>query len=148
MLSNEEKQKQFGEVFTPLELVDQILNKFESEIFGDPNKTWIDNSCGVGVFLVEIKKRLMTGLEKQIPDSSLREKHILEHQIFGVEIQEDNWRLCRINLGLTAGGNDGNIVCADALRYDYSFEKDISGGYVIRYKEIEDLFDWGDFNAI
>lgn len=100
-----------------------MLDQMDPSLFCDPNKTWLDNSCGHGVFLVEIKKRLMDGLKDKIPNPKEREQHILEKQIFGVEIQEDNWRQCRINLGLTPDGNDGNIECKNALTYDYSFEK-------------------------
>jgi type I restriction-modification system DNA methylase subunit len=144
MLSKQEKRKNHGEVFTPEPLVKEMLDKLDPSVFEDPSKTFIDNSCGHGVFLMEIKERLMEGLKEVFPDPIQREKHILENQIFGVEIQEDNWRQCRLNLGLSETGNDGNIVCADALEYDYSFEKDlVNGRYVIcnEKEEILSLFE-------
>ncbi len=122
-----EKRKIFGQVLTPLPLVQEMLDKLDPSIFNDPTRTFLDNSCGQGVFLTEIKRRLMEGLKSLFPDPKERERHILENQIFGIEIQEDNWRQCRINLGLTPDGNDGNIVCTDALTYDYSFEKTENG---------------------
>jgi type I restriction-modification system DNA methylase subunit len=138
-LSKEEKVDIFGEVFTPIELVKEILDKLDPALFKDSTKTFLDNSSGHGVFLIEVKNRLMEGLKGQFPDPIIREKHILENQIFGVEIQEDNWQQCRINLGLTPTGNDGNIVCADALRYNYSFLK-TETGYYINYQTDTTLF--------
>lgn len=141
ILSKEEKKKQFGEVFTPSELVNEILDQLPKEIWHDPNKTWLDNSCGAGAFLVEVKRRLMEGLAEWQPDPVAREAHILDKQIYGVELQPDNWRTCRKNLGLSETGNDGNIVCADGLTYNYSFEK-TDTGYKLTDNTFEDLFQF------
>lgn len=138
-LSKDEKKKQFGEVFTPPALVNEILDELPDEIWVDPDKTWLDNSCGAGAFLTEVKRRLMEGLAEWEPDAQKREAHILTKQIYGVELQADNWRTCRLNLGLTATGNDGNIVCADGLTYNYTFEKTESG-YRMSDNTFEDLF--------
>jgi hypothetical protein len=48
-------------------------------------------------------------------------------------------RQCRINLGLTPDGNDGNIVNTDALAYDYTFIKNSQGGYKLSGGSFEDL---------
>ena len=139
-LNKEQKKKQFGEVFTPPELVAEILDQLPPEVWTDPMKTWLDNSCGQGAFLVAVKNRLMDSLKHWEPDPIKREQHILNNQIYGVELQQDNWRECRINLGLTPDGNDGNIVNTDALAYDYSFQKNPQGGYKISGSTFEDLF--------
>lgn len=139
-LTLEEKKKQFGEVFTPPELVNEILDQLPSELWSDPSKTWLDNSCGDGNFLVEVKNRLMTGLKDWEPDPIKREAHILNNQIYGVELQEDNWMECRRRLGLTPQGNDGNIVNADALAYNYKFLKNDCGGYITTDNTFDELF--------
>ena len=54
--------KYSAEVFTPTELVQEMLDKLEEnnpEIFSDPNKTFLDNSCGDGQFLSEVVIRKM-----------------------------------------------------------------------------------------
>ena len=124
IVRTKERVKKTGEVFTPPELVNEMLDKFPPEKWSDPTETFLDPSCGNGNFLVEIKKRLLA--------SGIDEKHILENQIYGVDIMPDNVRECRIRLGLTPDGNDGNIVCADALRYDFEFVK-TENGYLINY---------------
>ena len=141
-LSKEQKQKQFGEVFTPPELVNEILDQLPPEVWTDPTKTWLDNSCGEGVFLLEVKRRLMVGLSGWQPDPQLREQHILNNQIYGVELQRDNWIKCRTLLGLSPTGNDGNIVNTDALTYNYTFIKDDQGGYKLSDSTFEDMFEF------
>lgn len=142
VLTKEQKQKQFGEVFTPPALVNEILDQLPMEVWQDPNKTWLDNSCGDGAFLVEVKRRLMEGLAAWEPDQIKREAHILDKQIYGVELQRDNWIKCRTRLGLTPTGNDGNIVNTDALAYNYTFLKDDQGGYKLTDNTFEDMFEF------
>ena len=139
-LSKLDKKKKFGEVFTPPELVNEILDNFPKDVWKDPTQTWLDNSCGEGAFLIQIKNRLMISLKEWEPDDKKREFHILDKMIFGVEIQFDNWKKCRTNLGLSPTGNDGNIVCCDSLTYNYSFIKDDSGGYVLEQNTFNELF--------
>lgn len=141
-LTKTEKKKQFGEVFTPLELVNEILDQLPPEVWTDPTKTWLDNSCGDGAFLVPVKQRLMETLATWEPNAKLREAHILDKMIYGVELQTDNWIKCRTRLGLTPMGNDGNIVNTDALAYSYSFMKDDQGGYKLSDSTFDDLFEF------
>ena len=113
--------KQFGEVFTPPKLVNEMLDKLPIELWQDKNKTWLDPACGNGNFLVEVKDRLMEGLKDVIKNKQKREQHILENQIYGVEIQPDVYQECKERLDHDNKYNL-NIVCADALKYDYSFD--------------------------
>ena len=56
------------EVFTPPQMVNQILDLLPKEIWSDKNATFLDPVCKSGVFLREIAKRLEAGLEKEIPE--------------------------------------------------------------------------------
>lgn len=76
------------EVFTPPELADKIIDMLPQELFEDPNTTFLDPCCKSGVFLREIAKRLIKGLEKQIPNLEKRIEHIFSEQIFGIAITE------------------------------------------------------------
>ena len=53
------------EVFTSPDIVNKMLDMLPQEIFENPDTTFLDPSCKTGVFLREIAKRLITGLEKQ-----------------------------------------------------------------------------------
>ena len=113
------RTKQTAEVFTPTELVQEILDNMDQSIFQDPEKTFLDNSCGDGQILSEVVIRKMEqsgcSLEKALSTT------------YGVDIMPDNIELCKKRL---MGPNptesiikilNNNIVCADALEYDYSF---------------------------
>jgi len=56
------------EVFTPPEIANQMLDLLPEELWHDPHATFLDPACKTGVFLREIAKRLLVGLEYQIPD--------------------------------------------------------------------------------
>ena len=49
------------EVFTPPQLVNQMLDMLPREIWSDTNARFLDPGCKSGVFLREIAKRLDTG---------------------------------------------------------------------------------------
>jgi hypothetical protein len=132
--------KATGEVFTPTPLVQEILNQISQDQFSDPNKTFLDNSCGDGQFLSEV-------IIKKMENGSTYEQALAT--TYGVDLMMDNCMECIRRLygvngdpqievlegntipknyrspGLVAvfkvNGKICNIVCADGLKYDYSF---------------------------
>ena len=76
------------EVFTPPEVANAMLDLLPKELFCDPNTTFLDLACKSGVFLREIAKRLLVGLELVIPDLQERIDHIFHKQLFGIAITE------------------------------------------------------------
>ena len=76
------------EVFTPPEVVNQMLDMLPQELFENPDATFLDPACKTGVFLREIAKRLIVGLEPQFPDLQERIDHIFHKQLFGIAITE------------------------------------------------------------
>lgn len=76
------------EVFTPPEIANQMLDMLPQELFEDPNTTFLDPACKSGVFLREIAKRLIKGLEDKIPDLEERIDHICKNQLYGIAITE------------------------------------------------------------
>lgn len=117
------RTKTTGEVFTPTPLVQEILNQIPIEQFQDPSKTFLDPSCGDGQFLSEV-------LIKKMENGSTFEQAL--STIYGVDIMPDNVALCKDRL--LCGQEhlrhivDKNIVCADALQYDYSFGEKVTFG--------------------
>lgn len=76
------------EVFTPPNVVNQILDALPQELFRSPDTTFLDPVCKSGVFLREIAKRLILGLQDAIPDLRERLDHIYKKQLFGIAITE------------------------------------------------------------
>lgn len=110
------------EYFTPTPLVVEMLDIIEQKhptLFTDKTKTFLDNCCGDGQFLVEVVIRKMEKSGCTLVEAL--------QTTYGVELMEDNVTLCRRRL---MGPNptkeiidivNTNIVCHDALTYDYSF---------------------------
>lgn len=76
------------EVFTPPDVVNQMLDMLPQELFRNPDTTFLDPACKTGVFLREIAKRLIVGLEPQFPDLQERIDHIFHKQLYGIAITE------------------------------------------------------------
>jgi site-specific DNA-methyltransferase (adenine-specific) len=76
------------EVFTPPEIVNQMLDMLPPELFKNLNTKFLDPTCKSGVFLREIAKRLLVGLERKIPDLQERIDHIFKNQVYGIAITE------------------------------------------------------------
>ena len=74
------------EVFTPPRVANAMLDLLPQSLFQDPNVTFLDPCCKSGVFLREIAKRLLVGLEPTFPDLQARLDHILRRQLFGLAI--------------------------------------------------------------
>lgn len=72
------------EVFTSPELANKMLDLLPQDLFGSPKTRFLDPCCKSGVFLREIAKRLLAGLERQIPDLQQRIDHIMTQQLFGI----------------------------------------------------------------
>ncbi|MBN1547482.1 MAG: Eco57I restriction-modification methylase domain-containing protein [Syntrophaceae bacterium] len=99
------------EVFTPPQLVNQILDMLPAEIWREKEATFLDPGCKSGVFLREIAKRLDTGLEKQIPDRQKRINHIFKNQLFGLSITELTALLSRRSAYCSKTANGRYSVC-------------------------------------
>ncbi|MFC3481140.1 DEAD/DEAH box helicase [Kocuria carniphila] len=91
-------------VFTPKPVVQQMIDILEKEnpgIFSDPEKTFADLFSTAGLFLMDLVRRLDTGLADQIPDQEDRLKHILTSQLFEMS---HNKILHDITLEAVSGG--------------------------------------------
>lgn len=121
------------EVFTPPELVNQMLDLLPASLFSDKNSTWLDPACKSGVFLREIAKRLDKGLETQIPDLQTRINHIFTKQLFGLPITELTALLSRRSLYCSKKANGEYSVCT-------AFKNDEGN---IRYNRIEHTWEKG-----
>ena len=108
--------KATGEVFTPTELVREMLEQIPVTEFTDTTKTFLDNSCGDGQFLGEV-------LIRKMENGSTFEQAL--STIYGVDLMIDNVDMCRERL--LCGREDlrhiveQNICQRDALKHSYEF---------------------------
>lgn len=82
--------KKHGEVMTPLNLVEEMLDTLPYEVWTNPNLKWLDPCNGVGTFFSVVIERLMKGLSTYEPDEKKRYKHIVENMIYACELQAKN----------------------------------------------------------
>lgn len=120
------------EVFTPPEVVNQMLDKLPQELFRNPDTKFLDPACKTGVFLREIAKRLIVGLEPQFPDLQERLDHIFHNQLYGVAITE-----------LTSLLSRRGVYCSKYPNTEFSVSlfDDAQGN--IRYKKIKHAWENG-----
>ena len=118
------------EVFTPPQVVNRMLDMLPAELFRSKETKFLDPVSKSGVFLREIAKRLMVGLESQIPDIHERADHIFTHQLYGIAITE-----------LTALTSRRSIYCSKHANGQYSIcrkFRDEEGN--LRFRAIEHKF--------
>lgn len=123
------------EVFTPPEIANQMLDMLPQELFSDPDTTFLDPACKSGVFLREIAKRLIKGLEPQIPDLQERVNHIFHKQLYGIAITE-----------LTSLLSRRGVYCSKYPNSIYSVSRFDNASGNIRYKRIKHT--WKDGKCV
>ena len=97
------------EVFTSPELANRMLDLLPQELFHCPKTRFLDPCAKSGVFLREIAKRLLAGIEEQIPDLQERIDHIMTRQVFGIACTD-----------LTAEMSRRTLYCSKLANGEYS----------------------------
>lgn len=123
------------EVFTPPDVANAMLDMLPQELFRNPDTTFLDPACKSGIFLREIAKRLLVGLEPQIPDLQERIDHIMHKQLFGIAITELTSLLVR-----------RSVYCSKYPNSDYSVSRFDDAQGNIRYKRVPHT--WKDGKCI
>jgi site-specific DNA-methyltransferase (adenine-specific) len=123
------------EVFTPPDVVNDMLDMLPQELFQNPDTTFLDPACKTGVFLREIAKRLIVGLEPQIPDLQERVDHILKHQLYGIAITE-----------LTSLLSRRSVYCSKYPNSEFSVTRFDNTEGIIRFRKIQHT--WKNGNCV
>lgn len=107
------------EVFTPPEFANRMLDTLAeawaadndgANIWADPTVRFLDPCTKSGVFLREITKRLIDGLEPQMPELQARVDHILTRQVYGIGITELTAMLARRSLYCSKHANGPHSI--------------------------------------
>lgn len=101
------------EVFTPPELVNEMLDQLPESLWSDKTATFLDPVTKSGVFLREIAKRLIEGLKSDFPDEQERVNHIFKNQLFGIAITELTALLARRSVYCSKNANGPYSVCTE-----------------------------------
>jgi hypothetical protein len=107
------------EVFTPPGLAARMLDSVAeawaatndgASIWADKTATFLDPVTKTGVFLREVTKRLVEGLEDEIPELDERVDHILTKQVFGIGITHLTSLLARRSVYCSKDANGAHSV--------------------------------------
>src|SRR5699024_6451545 len=96
-----DRVKNIGEVFTPKETVDFMLDQPEiKEKVNSLTTTFLEPSAGEGAFLVEILKRKLLYARTQVNSKKDLQNRFLQalSTLYGIELMEDNVEMLVINM--------------------------------------------------
>lgn len=107
---NIDNKNRYGEVFTPTELVEEILNNLPRHVWTNPNYKWLDPCAGTGNFALFIFHKLMIGLKKFEPNQVKRAEHIVKNMIYMIELNPKNAKIIKLVFGKNANIYVGNYL--------------------------------------
>jgi hypothetical protein len=115
MTPKESEKKEFGEVFTPLFLIEEMLGTLPARVWQNKDLKWYDPSSGVGLFTIIIYYKLFSSLKHIIKDDKERSKWIIEKMLYLNELNPANVLKTKQIFGLLDPNSEVNIICSDFL---------------------------------
>lgn len=111
----EEKKNKNGEVFTPIKLIEEMLDKIPDSVWKNPELKWLDPANGIGNFPMVAYQKLL----KELPDYyegengryhtiEGKKNHIINKMLYMIELDPANVKISRRIFGSSA-----NICCAN-----------------------------------
>ena len=127
----EKEKKEAGEVFTPISIVEEMLDKLPKEVWSKHDYKWLDPAVGIGNFPICAYLRLMEGLKSWEPNEEKRRKHILEKMLYMVEISKKSIMILN------------KVFCGDKYKlniFEGSFveNRDTNTGKYILFEKFDD----------
>ena len=134
LVKSKQRVSDFGEVFTPSWMVEEMLNLTQDESERIDSR-FLEPACGSGNFLRSLLRRKLATVQLKYGKNEFEKRQyglLSVMCIYGVELQEDNAEECRLSLltifdeffgkTLTQDIHDAakyvlsqNIICGDAL---------------------------------
>jgi len=103
-------KNEYSEAFTPINLIEELLDKLDNEVWSNPNLKWLEPANGVGNFPMVVFDRLNKSLSNVILDEEERKTHIIKNMLYMVELNEENVKISQYIFG-----DDANIYCGSFL---------------------------------
>jgi hypothetical protein len=112
----EEKKNKNGEVFTPMKLIEEMLDKLPSNVWTNPELKWLDPANGIGNFPMVAYEKLLEKLPEKYngpsgsySDITSKKKYIIEKMLYMVELDPANVKISR-----RIFGDNANICCSNS----------------------------------
>ena len=110
IILNKEDINNYGIIYTPNNLVNNILDLIPNKYFKDPNLKWLDIGAGYGAFSINLYNRLFNELTYILPNKETRKNHIIKNMLFMVEIYPKHIEDLKKEFS-----NEANIINKDFL---------------------------------
>ena len=108
----------YGIIYTPNNLVNNILNLIPKEYFKNPNLRWLDIGAGCGAFSLKLYDCLLNNLINNFSNIQETRNHIIKNMLFMVENYP--YHITELKKKFT---NEANILNTDFLAIDnYDYE--------------------------
>jgi len=110
----------YGIIYSPNNLVNNILDLIPKEHFKNPDLRWLDIGAGCGAFSLNLYDRLLNNLINNFSNIEETRKHIIKNMIYMVENYP--YHITELKKKFT---NEANILNTDFLainNYDYDYE--------------------------
>ncbi len=115
------ERHKYGEVFTPMTLVNEMLDTLPDDVWQKDSWKWLDPANGMGNYPIATFLRLFygfknkdgkhnPGLTKIIPDEKERRKHIVKNMLYMVELNPKNISISKMLFSKLAPGIEPNII--------------------------------------
>lgn len=118
-------KKIFGEVFTPVFLINDMLDKLPVDVWKNEKLKWLDPASGIGNFSIIVYYRLMESLKEVFKNREDRSKHIIENMLYMVELNPINYKKSIEIFNRLDKNTKPNINCNDFLLWKNDINFDI-----------------------
>ena len=115
---------------TPRQLANEMLDKLPTDLWSDPNKTFLDPSMTNGMFYFLLVERLFYGLSDKIPCPKARISHILTKQVWGYEMNKSPFEYVedmlnqQFDIGVSIDVQP-NIYCSNIIEKELNMKFDV-----------------------
>lgn len=120
-----QEKAQYGEVFTPLAIIDEKLASLPPSYWKSPDKRWLDPACGIGNYMIKAilggqgYPGLFHGLKSKIKDPKRRLQHIVS--MFTLyDINESNVNTATTLLKKLAPDSTPHVIHGDFLQIKHT----------------------------
>ncbi|MCU0480730.1 MAG: N-6 DNA methylase, partial [Anaerolineae bacterium] len=142
------KRKSQGIYYTPQFIVRYIVqNAIGRALEGGVHPLHIrvlDPACGSGSFLIEAFDFLDRALETHLPNASERREHILKHNLYGVDLDEQAVEVTKLNLLLRAAYQRRLLPPLTHIKHGDSLDSSKFDWHAV----FDDVFADGGFDVI
>lgn len=98
----DEEKNAFGEVFTPTNLIENMINLLPKKVLSNPDLKWLDPANGIGNYPMVAYKILLDnlpdkydGINGKYDGIEGKKKHIIKNMLYMIELNPKNVKISK-----------------------------------------------------